>query len=54
MKKYNAQRQGNEDHLHNQDEKDKPALKQAAAKAKQKNQDPQKKGSALSAKGSGK
>lgn len=37
-KKYNAQRQGNEVHLHNQDEQDKPNLKKTAAKTKQKNQ----------------
>ncbi len=34
-KKYNAQRQGNNDHLHVQDELNKPALKKVNAKAKQ-------------------
>jgi hypothetical protein len=35
-KKYNAQQHGNEDHLHIQEEMDKPALKKAIAKEKQK------------------
>ncbi len=39
-KNYNAQRQGNEQHVHVQDEKDKAALKESASKAKQKSSEP--------------
>jgi hypothetical protein len=34
-KQYNAQRQGNEDHLHIQDEQNKPVYKKTVAKEKQ-------------------
>jgi len=37
-KTYNAQRQGNQDHLHTQDEADKSKLKKANAKEKIKEQ----------------